>query len=73
MRGRYFICEDCDNLPDCPMLEDEVWYSIASKSTLLCIHCTEVRLERRLEVSDLRDCLGNAFTLLMCDRLIGPQ
>lgn len=73
MGKRYFICQDCDNLPDCPMLEDEVWYKIASRSDLLCIHCTEVRLGRPLEVTDLRDCPGNAFTFLLHDRLLWDQ
>lgn len=69
---RHFICEDCDKLPDCPMLEDEVWFSIPTvhQRTLLCIACVEKALGRRLEMKDLRDCVGNAFTFLVHDRLM---
>lgn len=69
MRGRHWICKCCDNSPDCPMLEDEVWYSIAEKSDILCIGCAEKALGRQITIKDLRPCLGNQFTLLMYDRL----
>lgn len=70
MRGRHFICDECPNVPDCPQLTDEVWYTIGQKDTLLCISCTEKRLGRRIEMTDLRDCMGNAFAFMLYDRLM---
>lgn len=70
-KRRHFICEDCGNIPDCPMLEDETWYKVAEKPDLLCIPCVEARLGRPLQMTDLLDCPGNAFAFLVYDRLIG--
>ena len=71
---RAFRCDHClHNKPDCPMLKNEVWFTIAPnprnpKRGLLCIPCTEVRLGRQLTVDDLLECPGNAFTFLLVDR-----
>lgn len=61
---RPFICEDCGKGPNCPMILEELWLTIATKKTLLCIPCTEQRLARPLTLADLETCLGNDFTVL---------
>lgn len=67
-KGRSLACMDCGSGPDCPMLKDEVWETIAGKRYLLCIPCTEKRLGHIIRVRDLNPCLGNAFAFLLFDR-----
>lgn len=71
---RHFVCDhpDCENKPDCPMLHEELWWSISHERGLLCIEHTEQRLGRQLTIEDLSDCVGNAFTFLLWDRVQPP-
>lgn len=50
---RHRVCADCKGNPyTCPMLLDVVWLSIATKQTLLCFECTEIRLGREIVAQD---------------------
>lgn len=68
MRSRKFICEDCGKSPNAPMLKHEVWEAIADKRTILCIRCTEQRLNRQIVMGDLLPCLGNDWGLALAKR-----
>jgi hypothetical protein len=64
-----FICQDCglkythyDN--HMLILKDHVWNLIANKEDVLCDHCIEIRLKRRLKINDLgRNTQGDIFPL----------
>lgn len=67
----HFICRGCNTqLLDCPMLKDAVWEIVSThwprgdaKRDLVCLACAEKALGRHIGVADLRNCLGNAFTI----------
>lgn len=53
-----YICQDCglhythfNN--HMIIIKEELWLSIADKKDVLCDHCIEQRLKRRLKISDL--------------------
>lgn len=63
-----YKCGDCGWGADGPMLEDQVWLSIARKEEVLCIGCTEKRLGRKLMPVDLKRCLMNGAALYFLER-----
>lgn len=65
---RQFICEDCSKSPNCPMLKNELWETISTKQTLLCVKCAETRLKRQIALGDLLPCLGNDWGLVIAKR-----
>lgn len=69
-RSPRYICSDCEWGADAPMLKDSVWLSIATKDEVLCIGCTERRLNRRLLPVDLRRCLMNGAALYFLERYL---
>lgn len=68
LKTRHFACEDCGCAPDAPQLEDEVWLTVATKSTLLCCTCLETRLRRPFAAEDLRQCPMNGAVLYVMGR-----
>ena len=72
-----FQCRGCGTqLLDCPMLIDDVWRQATkfwprgeAKRDLLCLQCVEKAIGRQIEVPDLRNCLGNAFTFIYDERM----
>lgn len=52
-----FLCADCGAEAEGYMLLDEVWLSVAASDEILCLACTERRLERPLTAEDF-DCDG---------------
>lgn len=70
-----FVCRGCGNPPDAPMLKDDVWEQVSAHyergyrlRDLLCTECVEKALGRHIELDDLKDCLGNNFTVLIVTR-----
>lgn len=70
-----FVCRGCGNPPDAPMLKDDVWGQASAHyergyrmRDLLCTECVEKALGRPIELDDLKDCLGNNFTVLIVNR-----
>jgi hypothetical protein len=65
-----FICMSCwVNVPDCPVLKDEVWNTIITRPiTLLCITCAVDILGRPLAVTDLKVSLANQGILYFVDQ-----
>lgn len=66
---RKWECKQCTYDPDCPMLRDAVWNTIAGPKDLLCMQCAESRLKRRLVVNDLYPCAANHATFVMVSRM----
>lgn len=50
-------CDDCgkSTINEYYMLKDEVWNSIGTKQTNLCVDCCEKRLGRKLNKNDFMD------------------
>ena len=53
-----YICQDCGinynhDSGHMIILKDHLWNFIADKDDVLCDHCIEKRLKRRLKISDL--------------------
>lgn len=69
-RSPRYRCADCGWGADAPMLKDNVWLSIARKDEVLCIGCTERRLNRRLLPVDFRRCLMNGAALYFLERYL---
>ncbi len=67
--SRDYICEDCGGEPSCPNIEDSLWDEIAYRDTLLCTHCAERRLRRRIQIADLKKVPVNHFTFIHDERL----
>jgi hypothetical protein len=61
-------CVDYGDIPDCPMLLDDIWARVAAKTDLLCIDCVEKRLGRRLMLPDLKPCRWTETILKMVER-----
>lgn len=73
-----FKCRACTTqLLDCPMIKDDLWRKATefwprgdAKRDLLCLQCVEKAIGRRIEVTDLRNCLGNAFVFIHDERMM---
>lgn len=61
---RFPACDDCGKSANAPMVEETIWSSIATKQTLLCIKCTEQRLNRTLTLADLETCTANDWSVV---------
>ena len=72
-----FKCRGCNTqLLDCPMIKDDLWHQATefwsrgdTKRDLLCLQCVEKAIGRQIEVTDLRNCLGNAFAFVLNERM----
>lgn len=52
------ICCDCGKTnPPMFILRNEVWETIAKVTDLLCFHCAQNRLGRKIVWADLKPCL----------------
>ena len=73
-----FKCRGCNTqLLDCPMIKDDLWHQVSefwprgdAKRDLLCLQCVEKAIGRQIEVTDLRNCLGNAFAFVLDERMM---
>ena len=70
MSAIIFKCVDCYRVPNCPMLHDHVWLTIAPKKALLCVACAEKRLGRRITLADLLPCVGNDWGVIIAKRAV---
>ncbi len=70
------VCADCGVQVELFMLREELWTAIApspdeNNHSLLCIHCTENRLGRRLQKSDITNASVNALLFWHFDSKLG--
>lgn len=73
-----FKCRGCNTqLLDCPMIKDDLWHQASefwprgdAKRDLLCLQCVEKAIGRQVIITDLRNCLGNAFTFVLDERMM---
>lgn len=58
---RNTFCDDCNSYSVHMLLHDELWNEVCDSSTelFLCPKCMEVRLGRKIELSDLKVCNVN--------------
>lgn len=55
MPWRIASCDVCGvDDPSIVMLKNDIWLSIAEKKEILCYNCIEKRLNRKLQISDLK-------------------
>lgn len=56
-----YECQDCrrelfdSGIVDAPMLKDSIWFRLYPKNGVACLECTEQRLGRPLQRTDLKD------------------
>ena len=58
-----YHCADCgisSQIKEGPLLLDNIWLSIAKKKECLCYECIEKRLDRQIQIQDLRLCPMNS-------------
>lgn len=73
-----FFCRGCGTTTvDCPMLRHDVWAQVEAliprgdaRRDLVCLQCVEKALGRHIGVTDLHNCLGNAFTVIHTERMM---
>lgn len=67
--NRKIECQECQAVPDCPQLKNEVWYQIAGERDLLCLKHAEARLGREIVPDDLAPCPANTYALTLAERM----